>query len=69
MKKAFLWFVFIAHTLCLSVYLGLVVLGHLKSEKLILILLSISGILTTLTFSEYVLKDDYKQKGNKKNTK
>jgi hypothetical protein len=62
MKKAFLWFVFIAHTLCLSVYLGLVVLGHIKSEKLILIILSISGILTTLTFSEYVLKEEFKHR-------
>jgi len=60
MKKAFLWLIFIAHTLAFTGYVGMVTLGHLKSDKLILILLSINGILTTLTFSQYVLKDDYK---------
>jgi len=60
MKKALLWLIFLAHTLAFTGYVGMVTLGYLKSDKLILILLSISGILTTLTFLEYILKDDYK---------
>jgi len=60
MKKALLWLIFIAHSVAFTGYVGMVTVGHLKSDKLILILLSISGILTTLTFSEYVLKNDYK---------
>ena len=66
MKKAFLWFVFLAHTLAVSIYIGMSLLGYIKSERLILILLSISGILTTLTFSEYVLKDDFKHRSSKR---
>ncbi len=66
MKKAFLWFVFLFHTLAVSTYIGMSLLGYLKTERLILILLSISGILTTLTFAEYVLKDDFQHRSRKR---
>lgn len=58
--------VFILHTLSMTVFLGLCALSYLKVDRTALIILSISGILTTLSFSEYVLKMEFEKKKNKK---
>ena len=57
MIKAFMWFLFILHTLVISTYILLGLFHKVEIKQLNLILLSISGILTTMSFSEIVLRE------------
>ena len=66
MIKLFLWVVFLLHTLAITAFLGLCGLKQIDADRTSLIVLSICGILTTITFSEFVLKMEFEKKKLKK---
>lgn len=66
MIKILLWVVFLLHTLAMAGFLALCALKQINTDRTALILLSFCGILTTLSFSEYVLKMEFEKKKNKK---
>ncbi len=66
MIKFLLWVVFLLHTLSMAAFLALCALKQINADRTALILLSICGILTTLSFAEYVLKMEFEKKKNKK---
>ena len=55
--KAFLWVLFILHTLTISIYVALGLLKKVAISQLNLTILSICGILITMTFSELILRE------------
>lgn len=66
MIKAFFWALFIVHTIAISLYLILGILKKVPITQLNLSVLGFSGILTTLTFSELVLRDIHENRKRKK---
>jgi hypothetical protein len=66
MIKAFLWVLFILHTLTISIYVALGLLKKVPITQLNLTILSICGILITLTFSELILRELHEKRKNRK---
>lgn len=66
MIKVFFWLLFIVHTLAMSGYLILAIFKKVPATQLNLSILAFSGILTTLTFSEFVLRDIHENRKRKK---
>lgn len=66
MKKAFLWFLFVLHSLTLSVYLLLGIFKKVHITQFNLSVLAFGGILTTLSFGEIVIRDIHENRKNRK---
>lgn len=66
MIKAFFWFLFIVHTVAMSGYLALGIFKKVQVTQFNLSVLAFSGILTTLSFSEIILRDLHESRKRKK---
>lgn len=66
MIKAILWLLFILHTLTMSIYVGLGLLGKIQLSQFLLTILAICGILNSLCFGELVLRDIYERRNKTK---
>jgi hypothetical protein len=65
MIKILLWVLFVAHTLAITTFLTLYSIQAIPVDRTTIIILSVAGLFTTLSFGELILRDIFEKRNTK----